>query len=62
MCVCVGGGLVVGMEGGGEVAEGGQMAREGSRGCIKYAWKSEKNISLQIIGVVTEGLKQHCLP
>lgn len=35
--------------------------REGSRGCIKYAWKSKK-ISLEIIGVVTEGLKQHCLP
>lgn len=51
-----------GMEGGrgGEV-EGGGRWREGNRGCIKYAWKSKK-ISLQIIGVVTEGLKQHCLP
>lgn len=35
--------------------------QEGNWGCIKYAWKSKK-ISLQIIGVVTEGLKQHCLP
>lgn len=40
---------------------GGGRWCEGNRGCIKYAWKSKK-ISLQIIGVVTEGLKQHCLP
>lgn len=48
--------------GGGDVEGGrGGRWREGNRGCIKYAWKSKK-ISLQIIGVVTEGLKQHCLP
>lgn len=46
--------------GGGVMGVGGRW-REGSRGCIKYAWKSKK-ISLEIIGVVTEGLKQHCLP
>lgn len=48
---------------GGVVEEGwgGGRWQEGNWGCIKYAWKSKK-ISLQIIGVVTEGLKQHCLP
>lgn len=59
VCVCVecreGCGI-----GGGVVGVGGRW-QEGSRGCIKYAWKSKK-ISLEIIGVVTEGLKQHCLP
>lgn len=49
-----------GVEGRVDLEEGGRW-REGNRGCIKYAWKSKK-ISLQIIGVVTEGLKQHCLP
>lgn len=61
VCVCVRG---VGRRCAG-VEEGwqgwGGRWREGSRGCIKYAWKSKK-ISLEIIGVVTEGLKQHCLP
>lgn len=62
-CVCGGGGRL--REGEGAAGAvwwwwGGRW-REGNRGCIKYAWKSKK-ISLQIIGVVTEGLKQHCLP
>lgn len=54
--VCVRG--VGGCGSGGGVAGVGGRWREGS---IKYAWKSKK-ISLEIIGVVTEGLKQHCLP
>lgn len=57
--VCTWSGGVCG-SGGGVAGVGGRW-REGSRGCIKYAWKSKK-ISLEIIGVVTEGLKQHCLP
>lgn len=63
-----GGGGREGSRRGGGVSEkgarrgwGGGRWCEGNRGCIKYAWKSKK-ISLQIIGVVTEGLKQHCLP
>lgn len=59
VCVCTWSGGVCG-SGGGVAGVGGRW-REGSRGCIKYAWKSKK-ISLEIIGVVTEGLKQHCLP
>lgn len=58
VCVCVEWGGCG--SGGGVMGVGGRW-REGSRGCIKYAWKSKK-ISLEIIGVVTEGLKQHCLP